>query len=50
MTHIISEICDYAKKNNNMNPNETLKTVANNIMAICEIVTFNNWEKSEENE
>lgn len=44
MTHIISEICDYTK-NNDMNPNETLKTVANNIMAICEIVTFNNWGK-----
>ena len=43
MQHIISEICDYAKRND-MKSNETLVTVADNIKAICEIATFDNWK------
>lgn len=42
MTHIICEICDYARANG-MGPNETLETVADNIKALLEISTFDNW-------
>ena len=45
MLRIISEICEYAKRNN-MKPDETLVTVADNIKAICEIATFDNWKKA----
>lgn len=44
MTHIISEICNYAVAND-MKPNETLNIVAENILAILEICTFDNWER-----
>ena len=47
MAHIISEICDYAVENK-MQPNTTLKTVAENILSVLEISTFNNWEPKEE--
>lgn len=43
LTHIIAEICDYAVKNE-MEPNDTLLTVADNIKALLEISTFNGWE------
>lgn len=43
MTHIIVEICDYARKNE-MEPDDTLRTVADNIKALLEISTFNHWE------
>lgn len=46
MAHIISEICDYAVENK-MQPNTTLKTVAENILSVLEISTFNNWEPKE---
>ena len=46
MAHIISEICDYACKNK-MQPNATLKTVAENILSLLEISTFNKWEPKE---
>lgn len=46
MAHIISEICDYAVKNK-MQPNATLKTVAENILSVLELSTFNNWEPKE---
>lgn len=42
MTHIIQEICDYAVKNE-MEPNDTLNTIADNIKALLEISTFNGW-------
>lgn len=44
MTHIIQEICDYAVKNE-MEPDDTLKTVADNIKALLEISTFNGWNR-----
>lgn len=44
MTHIITEICDYAV-DNDMEPNDTLSVIADNIKAILEISTFNGWEK-----
>lgn len=43
MAHIIGEICDYARKNE-MEPDDTLRTVADNIKALLEISTFNHWE------
>lgn len=47
MTHIICEICDYAVKNG-MEPNDTLRTIADNINALLEISTFNinNWKEA----
>ena len=44
MTHIFSEICDYAVENK-MEPNDTMRTIAENILAVLEISTFNNWGK-----
>ena len=43
MTHIIAEICNYAVING-MEPDDTLGTVADNILSLLEISTFNNWE------
>lgn len=43
MTHIITEICDYAIEND-MEPDNTLSTIADNIKAILEISTFNGWK------
>jgi hypothetical protein len=45
MTHIITEICDYAV-DNDMEPNDTLSTIADNIKALLEISTFNRWKRS----
>lgn len=42
LTQIISEICDYAVENW-MEPDDALGTVADNIKALLEISTFNNW-------
>lgn len=44
MTHIITEICDYAVEND-MEPDDTLSTIADNIKALLEISTFNGWER-----
>ena len=43
LAHIIAEICNYAVKND-MEPNDTLSTVADNIKALLEISTFNEWK------
>lgn len=43
MAHIIREICDYARKNG-MEPDDTLRTVSDNIKVLLEISTFNHWE------
>lgn len=42
MMHIISEIADYAVKNK-MQPDDTLETIAENILALLKISTFNSW-------
>ena len=42
ITKIISEICNYAVENE-MEPDDTIRTMANNFLAILEISTFNNW-------
>jgi hypothetical protein len=44
MTHIISEICNFAIENQ-MKPDDTLSTIADNIKALLEISTFNGWER-----
>lgn len=40
MVHLISEICDFAR-DNGMEPDDTLKTVAENLLALLQISTFN---------
>lgn len=44
---IIKKICDYAVAND-MEPDDTLDAIANNILAVLEICTFNNWEKEKQ--
>ena len=46
MSHIICEITEYAVENN-MEPDDTLKTVADNILMLLEIASFNNMEQEE---
>ena len=46
LTNIISKICDYAV-DNGLNPTDTVKTVANNLLALCEISNFDNWHKED---
>ena len=46
MTQVISLIASYAIENK-MSPNETIKTVAENMLCLLEIATFENWEKKE---
>ena len=43
MTHIISEICNFAIENQ-MEPDDTLSTIADNIKVLLEISTFNGWK------
>lgn len=47
MTHIISEICDYAVQHT-IEPDDALGTIADNIKALLEISTFNHWAPKEE--
>ena len=47
MSHIIAEICNYAVANG-MEADDTLATVADNILSLLEISTFNNWKPKEE--
>lgn len=48
MASIIQQICDYSRKNG-MSPDESIKTVAENMLALLEIATFEHWEnKSDE--
>jgi len=43
LAHIVIEICNYAVENQ-MEPDDTLKTVAENILSILTISTYNNWK------
>ena len=45
-TQVISLIASYAIEND-MSPNETIKTVAENMLDLLKIATFENWEKKE---
>ena len=47
MSHIIAEICNYAVANG-MEADDTLAAVADNILSLLEISTFNNWKLKEE--
>lgn len=47
MAHIISEICTYAVKHE-MEPDDTLETISENILALLKISTFNSWGKPQE--
>lgn len=49
LTAVVTKICDYAIANN-LSPDESLKIVSENILAILEIASFNNWGKGKENE
>ena len=44
MVQVISLIASYAVEND-MSPNETIKTVAENLLRLLKIATFENWEK-----
>lgn len=44
LSDIIARICDYAV-DNDMKPTDTVKTVAQNLLALCEISNFDNWHK-----
>lgn len=46
MTDIIARICDYAVANG-MEPDDTLKTIAESILSLLEISTFNGWNGGE---
>lgn len=48
LTHIIQKICAYAYRNG-LEQNETIKTIAENMLAMLEIATFNN-NKGDEND
>ena len=42
ITSVIGTICNYAVENG-LEPNDTLKTMAENILALLEICNFNQW-------
>lgn len=44
LNSIISQICDYAVENE-LKPNDTIKTIAGDLLTLCEIADFNNWHK-----
>lgn len=46
LASIISMICDYAVENN-MNPTDTVRTVAADISEIASISNFDDWNKEE---
>lgn len=49
MTEIISLICNYAVANK-MSPNETIKTIAENLLALLEISNFDGWKGEQKND
>ena len=44
LNSIIAQICNYAV-DKGLQPNDTIKTVADNLHALCKIANFNNWQK-----
>lgn len=46
LNSIISQICNYSVEND-MSPNESLKTVAHSILELLEIATFDDWKVNE---
>lgn len=49
ITHIISEICKYAK-DNGLEPDNTLEAISKSIIEMLKISTFNSWTESEQEE
>ena len=49
MAHLLAEICGYAVKND-MEPNDTIRTIANNFLSLLEIATFNGWKGENDGE
>lgn len=49
LVEILAQICDYAV-DNEMNPTDTVTTVANNLLMLAEIANFDNWNKRVEND
>ena len=47
MAQVISLIASYANENK-MSPNETIEIVAENMLCLLTIATFENWEKKED--
>lgn len=47
MANILSEIAEYAVKNG-MKPNETIRTIAENMIFMLEVATFDNWGKDDD--
>lgn len=41
-TNILAQICDYAVKNN-LQPDDTIEIVAENMLSLLKISTFNGW-------
>ena len=48
LTSIISKICDYAV-DNGLNPTDTVKTVANHLIALSQVASFDDWHKENKN-
>ena len=44
MAHLISEICNYAVEND-MEPDDTVRTICNNFLGMLEVATFNGWKQ-----
>ena len=44
LNSITAQICDYAV-DNDIQPNDAIKTVAENLLSLCKIANFNNWHK-----
>lgn len=47
ITHIIGEICDFAVKNN-AKPDDALENLAESILELLDVCSFNNWEQKKE--
>lgn len=44
---IIVNICDYSREND-LNPTDTVKQIGENLIAITEIASFDNWGEKDE--
>lgn len=47
LAEIIAQICDYAV-DNDINPTDTVITVAKNLLALTKISNFDNWKRRDE--
>lgn len=47
MSHIIAEIAEHAIENGE-EPDDTIRTVAQNLLCLLEIATCNHWESERE--